>query len=92
MKAPVSSQVLRDLESQNNQGSLEETLVQPSVNTLNRSNQEDLTNTPPKVARFEMETSTISWELLLGQTEYIHGSSYVPDKNINDKILGDNSI
>ena len=52
------------------QGSLAKTVVYPSVNTLKISNQ-DLTNTPPKVAKFEMETSTNSWELPFGLTEYL---------------------
>ena len=59
------------MEGQNSQGSLAEAMVHPSVNVLKISNQEDLTNTPTKVAKFEMETSTNSWELPFGLTEYL---------------------
>ena len=59
------------MKDQNSQGSLAEAVVHPSVNTLKIYNQEDLTNTPPKAAKFEMETSTNSWELPFGLTEYL---------------------
>ena len=52
---PVSPQVQGDVKSQNNQGSLEEAVVQPSGNKSKKiSNQKDLTDAPPKVARFEI--------------------------------------
>ena len=90
---PVSPQVQGDVKSQNNQGSLEEAVVQPSGNKSKKiSNQKDLTDAPPKIARFEIEASfNNTWELPSRLSEYLERyiGRHVPDKNIKGRILGD---
>ena len=69
---PVSTPVQGDVKSQNDQDSLEEAAMQPNMSTLKISNQEDLTDPPPKGARFEMVTFyNNSWELPSRLSEYL---------------------